>query len=1254
MINETPEKQNVQATDNSVAVGNISVDGSIGGDLTIGNIGYTAEEVSVLFKEISTHFQPKPFDGRCPYKGLDVFQEKDAELFFGREKLVSELVRRVQESRAVFVTGSSGCGKSSLVRAGLIPALRHGAIKEQHSEEWLYLTMKPGRDPIEALSDAFSRLTQNPEAGNYVRKNATNPDVLHQRAQSILSDDENQRLVLFIDQFEEVFTQLGHDKAEVFLNLLTHATMIENGRVILLFSMRSDFIPNCQAYPKLNTLLGQKYAFAPIGAMQNEELVSAIAQPAQRVGLKIDPALVAQIINDMGGEPGALPLMQFALKDLFEARQSKGGVIELHLRDYLVRGGIHKALERHADSSFNKLNGRERVLARFIFSGLVEIRRDMQFTSRTALLDELLSPNATIQEAQVIVRKLADARLVTTNELKGKTTVIISHEKLITAWTWLRKLVEEEGASIAIRNQIIDDAREWDEHQRHESMLYRGIRLKAALDFLKLNRGKLNLLETSFIRESQALLDRENAEREAQQQRELQNERRLREEQELRTAEAKQSAARLRARNRLLTIFGVAAGFLALAALGFGVFAIGQRNEAKKQTALSESARLAALAQLETNDNRPEVAAQIAMHALQNVSYTKQAEQALTNAVQRYRLVGRLTGVQSARWAPDGKAWAVVSPDNSVAVIDGDTYKDRWRIQLSSSVLLLRWSPTGDRLLVHQKDGTDVILSAADGRVLFTQNDPPREDYFMMVSEWAPDGQSIASSLVGHSYEAGDLIHIWDANSGETLLSLRFNVNELPEEYFSFNSDEVGALDWSPDGDQIVVTHPFGGCCGMISLWDARSGSMLKALPTNPYFYITWSPDGQWVAASGAFHGSPPEVWDVQTWTSTFLPLDAFARAGQVAWSPDGRFLASVGDGGNFSWVWDVNKSSVVLELPGRFDEVEWAPRGYKVLAHEQGQTVASLFSLYPANHLLELQGAQTAAWSPDGSQVLHSSPGAAPAQLDYVAAALEDPGTDPTTVELTFPTDMYGWTNHLAWFADGRLALTYGSSSELWDMNKGIRLDLDESLAQSTVFWSPSGMQYAVASSEGHKVYNAQGQLLYQLPAISQQEELGLEDDFLQITWNLAETQLATTDGKLIRLWDAKSGRSLGELQQLQFPVTSLSWSPDGSRIAAVTGYVLVGASSFTAFGENVVHIYDVASRQEIYRLESPLDGVINVVAWSPNGKYLLTGNSIPEEDTLRIWRVWPNLQDLIDFATSCCQTIELSDEQIKQFGIK
>jgi hypothetical protein len=273
--------QNIHAENNSIAFGGISVGGNVG-DIRIGHtIGFTSEQVSTLITQISTTFQPKPFDGRSPYKGLDFFEEEDAELFFGREKLVGNLVSRVKDSCTVFVHRREA---EVVARAG------GSSILEQaiRGERWLYATIKPGREPIQTLARAVAGLVMSTNAEDEIRARAlTDESILARWCEIALRDGRDKRVVLFIDQFEEVFTQISKEEERVaFLNLLTHAASVENGRVSILFSMRSDFVPNCATYPKLNALLNQQ--FVQIGAMQGDELVSAIAQPALRVGLRID------------------------------------------------------------------------------------------------------------------------------------------------------------------------------------------------------------------------------------------------------------------------------------------------------------------------------------------------------------------------------------------------------------------------------------------------------------------------------------------------------------------------------------------------------------------------------------------------------------------------------------------------------------------------------------------------------------------------------------------------------------------------------------------------------------------------------------------------------------------------------------------------------------------------------------------------------------------------------------------------------
>ena len=486
---------NVSGGVNLDAQRDVIIDGDVVGRDKI--VGYTVEQVSTLLTQISSTFQPKSFDGRCPYLGLDAFSEDDADRFFGRETLVSELVARVKESRFIVIAGPSGSGKSSLVRAGLIHALKQGTLP--NSDRWLYATLTPGRDPVESLALAMSRMAKSPDAGKYVREHSAEPGALHEFVESQLSDRKDQRAVIFVDQFEETFTQVSkEDERLAFLNLLTHAATQGNGRVTVLFALRSDFVSNCATYPQLNALLNQQ--FMQVGAMQPVELVSAIARPALQVGLRINPDLVAQIVNDMQDEPGALPLMQFALKDLFDAQQAMGGMIALTLNDYLARGGLRKALERHADAAFAKLSESEQQLARTIFSRLIEIGRGTQDTRRIATFDELVPTNVNATQVEAVVLRLADARLITTDEQDHKEIITIAHETLIEAWPWLRKLINENRDAIALQNQIAEDAKEWDDNSRDASYLYSGARLAAASEQLEARKLTLGELGQAFIR----------------------------------------------------------------------------------------------------------------------------------------------------------------------------------------------------------------------------------------------------------------------------------------------------------------------------------------------------------------------------------------------------------------------------------------------------------------------------------------------------------------------------------------------------------------------------------------------------------------------------------------------------------------------------------------------------------------------------------------------------------------------------------
>jgi len=495
-----------------VSIGAGASNVAVGKDITQ-IIGYTAEQVSVLIAQVRTADMPRTWDGRIPYLGLAAFQEADAGFFFGREALVDTLLERVQRARFLCIAGPSGSGKSSLVQAGLIHALRMGRL--DGSRNWLYASLLPRDDPIEQLALAMSRVTSKPDGTD-------NPTSFHQQTETLLGHAPGQRFVLYVDQFEELFTQTKNEERRTsFLALLIDAVTRDDGRVTIIISMRSDFLSQCASYPALLSLINQQFQL--VGAMSSQELALAILKPALAVGAEIEPDLVAQVITDMKGESGALPLMQFALKDLFAAHPHKqGDVVKLTLSDYVDRGGIQEALERYANATFAQFDDVQQEIARVVFSHLIEVGRGTLDTRRTATFDELVTSKANQDDTITVINALVNARLVTTGMTEDhQRTLTVAHEKLIEAWPWLSRLVNDNREAIALQNDIAYDARQWAESHRDPSYLYTGALLATVREQISERKIELTGLAAELVTTAAQIEDKRVADKVAVQKRQI-------------------------------------------------------------------------------------------------------------------------------------------------------------------------------------------------------------------------------------------------------------------------------------------------------------------------------------------------------------------------------------------------------------------------------------------------------------------------------------------------------------------------------------------------------------------------------------------------------------------------------------------------------------------------------------------------------------------------------------------------------------
>jgi DNA-binding SARP family transcriptional activator len=406
-----------------------------------------------------------PLPAVCPFLGLATFDAAHAEYFFGRERLVAELVARLVGSSLLAVVGPSGSGKSSAVRAGMLPALAGGVLPG--SERWSQALMRPGAHPRAALEQAVSQ--------------------------------GDEQMVLVVDQFEEAFTVCRDDRERMeFLDLLVGLAEDRDTSAKLVVAMRADFYGHCAIDDRLARLVGANQVL--VGPMRRDELRRAIVEPARRVGLRVEPTLADALIADVLDEPGGLPLLSVAL--LEQWRERDGHV--LRRGTYERTGGVRGAVARVAESTYARLSEPGRVAARRILLRLADAgEQGASFVRRRVSIDELDVERDGQSAAALEV--LVDGRLVTADE----GTVEVAHEALLREWPRLRGWLEEDAEGRRLHQRVIQAARDWEAADRDPGELYRGARLASALEWKLGHEGELNELERQFLEESRVDTEQE-------------------------------------------------------------------------------------------------------------------------------------------------------------------------------------------------------------------------------------------------------------------------------------------------------------------------------------------------------------------------------------------------------------------------------------------------------------------------------------------------------------------------------------------------------------------------------------------------------------------------------------------------------------------------------------------------------------------------------------------------------------------------
>ena len=1197
--------------------------------------GLTVAQVEALFHNLQEENQPKTWNGQNPYLGLNAFQLGDAKFFFGRETLVDELLEQVKTSNFITITGPSGSGKSSVARAGLLYALKSGRI--ERSEHWVLATMQPAGNPMEQLARAFGRATQSTMAADTLRQD---PRSFPDQVDMHLTDDQNQRLVLLVDQFEELFTQTKDiDERVAFINLLTTAIEMVDSRIKIILALRSDFISQAIIYSELRRLMNEQTQF--VGGMSTNDLAKAIIKPALVVGASIEPSLVSQVIEDMKGEPGTLPLLSFALRDLFERKNAKrGDKVILTLSDYLDAGGLEHALEQHADKIFATFSEEQQLLAKNIFSKLIEVGQGQVDTRRTAALSELIPAGKTQDATLNVVEALAqqNARLLITNGGKedieaNQTTVTIAHERLIDAWPWLRQLVNENRELITLQNQISDDAQIWLD-TKDESYLYRGGRLSHIKDQWKniiplLNNNSYNFVQAGIQQQKNELQQlRQRAEDAEIVSGQLRNRRNLslfaagvaiilaiiafafsrtatqNAEQASMAQATSDSNAELAKANESLAATSEAKAIQNLEE------AVNQADIATENLTVALSRQLASYADIEFAKDNPDLSLLLAIEAgykSDTLEAYSAIQNVLTNPGQPLLILQHRRPVRHATWNNSESQILTSSWDHTSRIWNGKSGKELLRLQHNGAVNRSAWNKDETLILTSSDDNTARIWDVSNGTELLRL----QHDHAVNNAIWSHDNSLILTR--SRDYTA----RVWDASEGTELLRLDHE-DEVDEAIWNNNESQIltrvdrtvyvwdankGTELFRLDHEGHIYSAVWNNMESFIlaygqdntaRVWDAKDGTELLRLQHEDVVNdAVWNKDESLILTGS--QDKTVRIWDVRTGEEiTRIPHNE--GVSNVAWNHDESMILSSGYDGTIR-IWDASTGDeqTILDLGDNIGQFALNQNESKLLVARHFDGIVDVWDLNGEELWSQLHHDHTiwhSTWNKDGSRILTAG--------DDNTVRVWDITRGAGLAEFGYAGSIY----NMLWSEDNSKILVGGTGKTAHVLDVASRSELmtfPHALAVGHTIWNKDESKVLTfitsTHDEEHTVYiwdTANGQKI---------TSLSHHDTIRQAVWNSDESRILTSSWDYqARIWDAESGEILVRLQH-QGGVNHALWNSDETRL-------------LTSSWDSTARIWDARNGAELMRLQH--DGTVRRAFWSQDESRILT---FSDDHTARIW---------------------------------